>query len=93
MTDKNIFETKDEYYSNTEARINTILDFQSSNTWRMIVAARRHWSSVDHGDLNFWQWTEQQWGIHITVNDDGTINHVFTIVDEAKYTMFLLKFA
>ena len=93
MTDKNIFETKDEYYSNTEARINTILDFHSSNIWRMIVAARRHWSSVDHGDLNFWQWTEHQWGIHITVNNDGTINHTLTVVDEAKYTMFLLKFS
>ena len=93
MTDKNIFETKDEYYSNTEARINTILDWESSGMWRLIVAARRYWGTVDNDYKVFWDWLDVQWGLRATINDDGTVMPQIMIVDEAKYTMFLLKFS
>lgn len=45
-----------------------------------------------HGALYFPIWLEKEYGLKMHVNNDGMITTDYTVVDETKYSMYLLKF-
>jgi hypothetical protein len=82
--------TKDSYYADTAARLDTIIGLQQ---------AKREWDSlaeavpVGQGFLTFEDYAREYYGIKLTVNHKlGGIDLDYVIVDEKKYTVFLLKF-
>ena len=52
---------------------------------------RRAWAECDlayeHRD-----WLEEKWGLRVHLSADGMITDDYTVVDEKKYLMYLLKF-
>lgn len=63
--------------------------------WMRMRRVREYWMT-EHAlrslDDNFWSWLEKQWGLAPYKDPAGNITEEFSIVDDAKYTMFLLKF-
>lgn len=49
---------------------------------------RGDWDKLPH----LWRWIEEQYGLRVTFDDGGYITDKYEVVDEKKYTMFLLKF-
>jgi hypothetical protein len=89
---------KDEYYANTAARLDTIIGGDTQNFTRL-HKAKKEWDSlvaavpVGQGFLTFEDYAREYYGIKLTVNHKlGGIDLDYVIVDEKKYTVFLLKF-
>ena len=84
----------DEWYSNTTARINTVVG-EYSEDWRAIKLARHAWQAESNHETiqPFEVWVEDRYGIRIK-RDLASIgyNPKFEIVDEGKYIIFLLKY-
>ena len=72
MTDE-YFTTSDQYYVNTEARLDTILDTQSSTAWRMIVAARKYF---EQRGLSLWVLSDTQEVVQV-INEIGALESGF----------------
>jgi len=90
--------SKDSYYSDTAARLDTIIGGDTQNFARL-QQAKREWDSlaetvpVGQGFLTFEDYAREYYGIKLTVNHKlGGIDLDYVIVDEKKYTVFLLKF-
>jgi hypothetical protein len=87
---------KDEYYADTNARIDTVLG-EISNNWRRIVKVKREYDAladavpVGQGFLTFYDYVREYYGIKMQMNGDD-LSPEYAIVDEKKYTVFLLKF-
>jgi hypothetical protein len=41
---------------------------------------------------HLWRWIEEQYGLRVSLDANGYITDKYEVVDEKKYTMFLLKF-
>jgi hypothetical protein len=87
-----------EYYSNTVARLDTIIGGDTQNFARL-HEAKREWDllvetvPVGQGFLTFEDYAHEYYGIKLTVNHKlGGIDLDYVVVDEKKYTIFLLKF-
>jgi hypothetical protein len=87
-----------EYYSNTVARLDTIIGGDTQNFARL-HEAKREWDilaadvPIGQGFLTFEDYVQEYYGIKLTVNHKlGGIDLDYVIVDEKKYTVFLLKF-
>ena len=87
-----------EYYSNTVARLDTIIGGDTRNFSRL-HEAKKEWDllaaavPVGQGFLTFEDYAREYYGIKLTVNHKmGGIDLDYVIVDEKKYTVFLLKF-
>jgi hypothetical protein len=94
MSYKKISETSDEYYKDTVARINTILGNQSTDLWRMVIAAKQDYIlQGPHIFVTFWDWLDERWGLQRRVNDDGSLSIEITVADEKKYALFILKYS
>jgi hypothetical protein len=90
--------TKDSYYSDTVQRLDTIIGGDTQNFARL-QQAKREWDlpaeavPVDQGFLTFEDYAREYYGIKLAVNHKlGGIDLDYVIVDEKKYTVFLLKF-
>lgn len=87
-------QVQDEWYANTQARINTIVG-EYSEDWQAIKLARWDWwtESNDEPTQSFEVWAEDRYGIRLK-RDRAAIgyNPKFEIVDESKYIIFLLKY-
>ena len=94
---------KTDWYSNTQARINTVVvgSFTSEH-WNAIKQSRQDWLVyIQETELNsgsdstlvpgFPMWLRDKYGISLIYVDDG-LDTNFDIVDESKYVMFLLKY-
>lgn len=87
---------KDEYYSNTEARLNTVMDTKAAEFWIQVKRCREYYEQEINPNyttsLEFTDYLLEQWGLSFNMNNNMMINSA-DIVDEAKYTLFLLKFS
>lgn len=71
---------------------------QRNNYWQMLERANHDWRAQfdmhasDPGELGaFAHWLKQQYGLQIEIVD-GNIGSQRNIVNEKKYTLFLLKY-
>jgi hypothetical protein len=89
-------ESRDEYYENTDARIDTVLG-EIGNNWRRIVKVKREYDTLaaavplEQGFLTFYDYVREYYGIKMQMNGDD-LSPEYEIIDEKKYTVFLLKF-
>jgi hypothetical protein len=90
--------TKDSYYSDTAARLDTLIGGDTVNFGR-IQKCKHAWDqlaeavSVGQGFLTFEDYIREYYGIKLTMNHKlGGIDLDYVIIDEKKYTVFLLKF-
>jgi hypothetical protein len=91
-------EAKDEYYATTAARLDTLIGGETCNFAR-IQQCKQEWDSlaaavpVGQGFLTFDDYIREYYGIKLTMNQKmGGIDLDYAILDNKKYTVFLLKF-
>jgi hypothetical protein len=88
--------SKDEYYTNTAARLNTVIGGDTTHFLRL-QRAKHEWDGladavpVGQGFLTFYDYVREYYGIKMTMDGDN-ITLSYAIVDDKKYTVFLLKF-
>jgi hypothetical protein len=88
---------QDEWYANTQARINTVVG-EYSEDWRAIKLARHVWWKESNDESvriiqSFEVWAEDRYGIRIKRDLESMgYDPKFEIVDESKYIIFLLKY-
>lgn len=66
--------------------------------WMRMRLARGEYIDIlggawDPNDPQFWKWLEDTYGIVPMRDNSGDITAGYSIVDEKKYTIFLLKFS
>jgi len=90
--------SKDEYYADTAARLDTIIGGDTSHFLRL-QRVRNEWDElaravpIGQGFLTFNDYVREYYGIKLGVDSyTGGVQLDYDIVDEKKYTMFLLKF-
>ena len=94
---------KTDWYSNTQARINTVVGGSfTSEHWNAIKQSRQDWLvyvqetesiSGTYGTLvsGFPMWLRDKYGISLIHVDHG-LDTKFDVVAESNYVMFLLKY-
>ena len=88
--------SRDEYYANTAARLDTIIGGDTSHFLRL-QQAKNEWDElaravpVGQGFLTFYDYVKEYYGIKLVMYGDN-LSLEYTVIDEKKYTMFLLKF-
>jgi hypothetical protein len=87
-----------EYYTNKAARLDTIIGGETHNFARL-HEAKQEWDQlaeagpVGQGFLTFNDYVREYYGIKLTIDSyTGGVNINYDVIDEKKYTMFLLKF-
>ena len=89
-------ESKDEYYESQEARMDTVLG-DIGKVWRRIVKAKQEYDAladavpVGQGFLTFYDYVREYYGVNLHMDGDD-LSPSYEVVDEKKYTVFLLKF-
>jgi hypothetical protein len=90
--------SKDSYYANTAARLDTIIGGDTRNFSRL-HEVKKEWDSlaeavpIGQGFLTFDDYVREYYGIKLTIDSyTGGVNINYDVIDEKKYTMFLLKF-
>jgi hypothetical protein len=89
-------EAKDEYYVDTEARIDTVLG-EIGRNWRRIISVKEEYDKLadavplGQGFLTFYDYVKEYYGIKMLMEGDN-LSASYEIIDEKKYTVFLLKF-
>jgi len=90
--------SKDEYYRDTAARLDTIIGGDTSHFLRLQRVKNEYDSLADavpigQGFLTFDDYVREYYGVKMVMDaSNGGISLDYTIVDEKKYTVFLLKF-
>ena len=88
--------SRDEYYRDTAARLDTIIGGDTQNFLRLQRVKNEYDKlaaavPVGQGFLTFYDYVREYYGIKMTMDGDN-ISLDYAIVDEKKYTVFLLKF-
>jgi inorganic pyrophosphatase len=89
--------SKDEYYQDTAARLDTIIGGDTTHFLRLQRVkdeydALAHAVPIGQGFLTFNDYLKEYYGIKLTMDGDN-INLDYAVVDEKKYTVFVLKFS
>jgi inorganic pyrophosphatase len=89
--------SKDEYYRDTAARLDTIIGGDTTHFLRLQRVKDEyddlaHAVPIGQGFLTFYDYLKEYYGIKLTMDGDN-INLDYAVVDEKKYTMFVLKFS
>ena len=79
-----------EYYSNTVARLDTIIG-DSKTIWLQIMSAKREFDTTDQPKPDFYSWLNQTYGIKLKLTPNGDLNLENDITDDQKYILFMLK--
>jgi hypothetical protein len=87
-----------EYYADKAARLDTIIGGDTSNFARL-HEAKQEWDRlaeavpIGQGFLTFNDYVREYYGIKLTLDSyTGGVNINYDVIDEKKYTVFLLKF-
>ena len=82
---------KDEYYNSAEARLDTIVGRQTY--WKMLSSAHKEFLSLPRLDNieNFKHYVRDVYGVGMDSDEQGYTLPTYTIVDEQKHLIFLLK--
>jgi hypothetical protein len=88
--------SKDEYYADTAARLDTIIGGDTSHYQRLIRVKAEYDDlaravPIGQGFLTFGDYVREYYGIKLQYNGDN-VGLEYAIIDEKKYTVFLLKF-
>jgi len=88
--------SQDEYYSDTAARLDTIIGGDTSHFVRL-QRVKNEWDDlaravpVGQGFLTFYDYVKEYYGVKLEFDGDN-ISLKYAFVDEKKYTVFVLKF-
>ena len=87
--------SRDEYYRDTAARLDTIIGGDTQNFLRLQRVKNEYDElaaavPVGQGFLTFYDYVREYYGIKMTMDGDN-ISLDYAILDEKKYTVFLLK--
>jgi hypothetical protein len=88
--------SRDEYYADTAARLDTIIGGDTSHFLRL-QRVRNEWQEladavpIGRGFLTFYDYVKEYYGVKL-VYDGDDIKLDYAVIDERKYTVFLLKF-
>jgi len=88
--------SQDEYYSDTAARLDTIIGGDTSHFVRL-QRVKNEWDNlaravpVGQGFLTFYDYVKEYYGVKLEFDGDN-VSLKYTVVDEKKYTVFVLKF-
>jgi hypothetical protein len=89
--------SQDEYYSDTAARLDTIIGGDTSHFARL-QRVKNEWDDlaravpVGQGFLTFYDYVKEYYGIKLEFDGDN-VSLNYAVVDEKKYTVFVLKFS
>jgi hypothetical protein len=88
--------SKDEYYSSTAARLDTIIGGDTSHFLRLQRVKNEYDAlardvPVGQGFLTFYDYVKEYYGVKLELDGDN-MSLEYAVVDEKKYTVFLLKF-
>ena len=89
--------SKDEYYRDTAARLDTIIGGDTTHFLRLQRVKDEydelaHAVPIGQGFLTFYDYLKEYYGIKLTMDGDN-INLDYAVIDEKKYTVFVLKFS
>jgi hypothetical protein len=88
--------SKDEYYESQEARMDTVLG-DIGKKWLRIVTVKKEYDAlaeavpVGQGFLTFYDYVKEYYGVKLHMDGDN-LSPNYEVIDEQKYTVFLLKF-
>jgi len=87
---------KNEYYSNTAARLDTIIGGDTQHFLRLQRVKNEYDTlarevPIGQGFLTFDDYVREYYGIKLEFDGDN-VSLAYSVVNEKKYTMFLLKF-
>jgi hypothetical protein len=88
--------SKDEYYADTAARLDTIIGGDTTHFLRLQRVKNEYDElaravPVEQGFLTFYDYVKEYYGVKLAFDgDDVSLDYI--VVDEKKYTVFLLKF-
>jgi alpha-D-ribose 1-methylphosphonate 5-triphosphate synthase subunit PhnI len=88
--------SKDEYYATTAARLDTIIGGDTDHFLRLQRVkneydALAHDVPIGQGFLTFYDYVKEYYGVKLEYDGDN-VSLAYSVVNEKKYTMFLLKF-
>jgi hypothetical protein len=88
--------SQDEYYANTAARLDTIIGGDTQHFLRLQRVKNEYDElarevPVGQGFLTFYDYVKEYYGVKL-VYDGDDIKLDYAVLDEKKYTVFLLKF-
>jgi len=88
--------SKDEYYADTAARLDTIIGGDTSHFLRL-QRVKNEWDElakavpVGQGFLTFYDYVKEYYGVKLELDGDN-MSLEYSVIDDKKYTVFLLKF-
>ena len=88
--------SKDEYYANPAARLDTIIGGDTDHFLRLQRVKNEYDElaravPIGQGFLTFYDYVKEYYGVKLAFDgEDVSLNYI--VVDEKKYTVFLLKF-
>jgi hypothetical protein len=88
--------SKDEYYVDTAARLDTIIGGDTSHFLRLQRVKNEYDDlaqavPVGQGFLTFYDYVKEYYGVKLSFDGDN-VSLDYDVIDEKKYTVFLLKF-
>lgn len=88
--------SQDSYYANTAARLDTIIGGDTDHFLRLQRVKNEYDElaravPVGQGFLTFYDYVKEYYGIKIQYDGDN-VSLDYTVIDEKKYMMFVLKF-
>ena len=88
--------SQDEYYASTAARLDTIIGGDTQHFLRLQQVKNEYDElargvPVEQGFLTFDDYVREYYGIKLQFDGDN-VSLAYNVVNEKKYTMFLLKF-
>ena len=89
--------SEDSYYQDTAARLDTIIGGDTQHFLRL-QRVKNEWDElaravpVGQGFLTFDDYVREYYGVKLQFDGDN-VTLAYSVVDEKKYTMFLLKFS
>lgn len=89
--------SKDEYYSNTASRLDTIIGGDQTHL-NQLIAAREEFSKIHDTSVyipweKFYSWLEEKYGVRMAMTEGGMLKLDYEVIDERKYMIFVLKFS
>jgi hypothetical protein len=88
--------SQDEYYASTAARLDTIIGGDTQHFLRL-QRVKNEWDTladavpVGQGFLTFDDYVREYYGVKL-VYDGDNVSLAYSVVDEQKHLMFILKF-
>jgi hypothetical protein len=88
--------SKAEYYANTAARLDTIIGGDTTHFLRLQRVKNEYDElaravPVGQGFLTFYDYVREYYGVKLVMDGDN-LSLEYAVIDDKKYTVFLLKF-